>query len=208
MPTLTPASLGLRASAMACPGRPEYIRRVRGGMRRRLTDDSRSGPHKSRGAQAPHECNHVNLIKALPGWPSSNTPVYRQFRPESGISTMAWRSQMMIESAGGRASDDNRERTHRHLVAVAVAQLIEFPVGGGQSTFVEAEDSAAGVVTRGIGTRSIATRASQTFEEAISRVRPVTEAIVAQMRKLPLPEFACHLGRNRLSSRKLSADEL
>jgi len=81
-------------------------------------------------------------------------------------------------------SDENKDRTHLHLVAVAVARLIEFPVGGGQSIFVEAEDSAAGVATRGIGTQSIAIRASQTFEEAISRVRPAAEAIVAQMRNL------------------------
>jgi hypothetical protein len=102
MPTLAPASLGPRASAIACPGRPEYIRRVRGGMRRRLTDDSRPGPHKSHGAQTPHECNHVRLIKTLHGWPCGNTPVYRQFQLESGISIVAWRLQMMIESAAGR----------------------------------------------------------------------------------------------------------
>ena len=65
-----------------------------------------------------------------------------------------------------------------------MARLIEFPVGGGQSVFVEAEDSAAGVVTRGIGRHSIAARVSQTFEEAISRVRPAAEAIVDQMRNL------------------------
>jgi hypothetical protein len=65
-----------------------------------------------------------------------------------------------------------------------MTQLIEFPVGGGQSIFVEVEDSAAGPVTRGIGSQSIATRASQTFEEAIGRVRPAAEAIVAQLRGL------------------------
>jgi len=63
MPTLAPASLGLRASAIACPGRPEYIRRVRGGMRRRLTHDSRPGSHESHGAQDPHEYNYVLVIK-------------------------------------------------------------------------------------------------------------------------------------------------
>jgi NTP-dependent ternary system trypsin peptidase co-occuring protein len=81
-------------------------------------------------------------------------------------------------------SDENWDHAHRHLVAAAVARLIEFAVGGGQSIFVEAEDSAAGVVTRGIGAQSIAIRASQTFEEAISRVRPAAEAIVAQLRDL------------------------
>jgi Trypsin-co-occurring domain 1 len=71
------------------------------------------------------------------------------------------------------------------LVAVAVVQLIEFPVGGGQSVIVQVEDSAAGPVTRGIGSaQSITIRASQTFEDAISRVRPAAETIVAQLRSL------------------------
>jgi hypothetical protein len=65
-----------------------------------------------------------------------------------------------------------------------MAQLIEFAVGGGQAIYVQVEGSAAGPVTRGIGGQSITTRASQTFEEAISRVRPAAEAVVAQMRSL------------------------
>jgi Trypsin-co-occurring domain 1 len=82
----------------------------------------------------------------------------------------------------GGNSDGNGDHARRHLVAMA--QLIEFAVGGGQSIFVEVEDSAAGPVTRGIGAQSIATRASQTFEDAISHVRPAAEAIVAQLRSL------------------------
>jgi len=102
MPTLAPASLGLRVSAITCPGRPEYVRHVRAGMRRRFTDDSSPGPHEPHGAQAPHEYNHVRVIKALFSWTSGNTPDYRQFRLESGISIVAWRLRMMIESAAGR----------------------------------------------------------------------------------------------------------
>jgi hypothetical protein len=50
---------------------------------------------------------------------------------------------------------------------------------------VQVKDSAAGPVTRGIGgAQSITTRASQTFEDAISRVRPAAETIVAQLRSL------------------------
>ena len=64
-----------------------------------------------------------------------------------------------------------------------MAQLIEFAVGDGQSILVEVEDS-VGPVTRGIGAQSITTRASQSFEDAISRVRPAAEAIVAQLRSL------------------------
>jgi Trypsin-co-occurring domain 1 len=65
-----------------------------------------------------------------------------------------------------------------------MAQLIEYAVDGGQSIFVQVEDSAAGPVTRGIGGQSITIRASQTFEDAISRVRPAAEAVVAQLRSL------------------------
>ena len=65
-----------------------------------------------------------------------------------------------------------------------MTQLVEFPVGSGQSVLVQVEDSPAGPVTRGIGTQSIATRASQSFEDAIGRVRPAAEAIVAQLRSL------------------------
>ena len=49
---------------------------------------------------------------------------------------------------------------------------------------VQVEDSAAGPVTRGIGGQSITIRASQTFEDAISRVRPAAEAVVAQLQSL------------------------
>lgn len=65
-----------------------------------------------------------------------------------------------------------------------MSQLIEFGVGSGQSIAVEVDDSAVGPVTRGIGGQSITTRSSQTFEEAIGRARPATEAIVAQLRDL------------------------
>jgi hypothetical protein len=63
---------------------------------------------------------------------------------------------------------------------VAVAQLIEFPVDGGQSIIVQVEDPAASPVMRGIGgAQSITTRASQTFEDAIGHARPAAEAIAA-----------------------------
>ena len=65
-----------------------------------------------------------------------------------------------------------------------MAHLIEFAVGGGQLVFVQVEESAADPVTRGIGAQSIAARASQTFEDAISSVRPAAEMIVAQLRNL------------------------
>ena len=65
-----------------------------------------------------------------------------------------------------------------------MTQLIEYAVDGGQSMVVQVEDSAAGPVTRGIGGQSITIRASQTFEDAISRVRPAAEAVVAQLQSL------------------------
>jgi Trypsin-co-occurring domain 1 len=65
-----------------------------------------------------------------------------------------------------------------------MAQFIEYAVDGGQSIVVQVEDSAAGPVTRGIGGQSITARASQTCEDAISRVRPAGEAVVAQLQSL------------------------
>jgi hypothetical protein len=88
----------------------------------------------------------------------------------------------MIWLAARGKYDSNGDRSHRRLMAVT--QLIEVTVGGGQSIFVQVEDSAAGPVTRGIDARSVTIRASQTFEDAISRVRPAAEAIVAQLRSL------------------------
>lgn len=82
------------------------------------------------------------------------------------------------------SSDTNGDHSHRRLVVMAMARLIEYAVGGGQSISVQVEDSAAGPVTRGIGGQSITARASQTFEEAISRVQPAAEAVVAQLRNL------------------------
>ena len=69
-------------------------------------------------------------------------------------------------------------------MAATVVQLIEFAAGGGESIFVQVEDAASGPVTRGIGAQSIATRASQTFEDAVSCVRPAAEVIFAQLRSL------------------------
>lgn len=83
----------------------------------------------------------------------------------------------------GINGNGNGDRSYGLPVA-AVAHLIEFAVGGGQLVFVQVEDSAAGPVTRGIGAQSIAARASQTFEDAISSVRPAAETIVAQLRNL------------------------
>lgn len=65
-----------------------------------------------------------------------------------------------------------------------MARLIEFAVGDGQSICVQVEDSAVGPVTRGINVQSVVTRISQPFEDAISRVRPAAEAIVAELSSL------------------------
>ena len=83
----------------------------------------------------------------------------------------------------GDGINGNGDRSYGHPMA-AVTHLIEFAAGGGRLVFVQVEDSAAGPVTRGIGAQSIAARASQTFEDAISSVRPAAEMIVAQLQNL------------------------
>ena len=98
-----------------------------------------------------------------------------------------------------------------------MAHLTEFAVESGQSIGVYVEDSAGPSVTRRIGEQSITTRASWTFEGAISHARPPSEATVAQLQGLASApdevavEFGLLLSAEagaRLNHRRRPADEL
>jgi hypothetical protein len=70
-----------------------------------------------------------------------------------------------------------------------VGRLVEFPLEGGGSVFVEVDPSLGrtGAVTRGLGrpsTSEIAERASETLETALARVQPAAAAIVGRLRRL------------------------
>jgi Trypsin-co-occurring domain 1 len=68
--------------------------------------------------------------------------------------------------------------------AVRVTQLIEFPLATGSSVLVEVTERPAGPLTRGLTGGDVTERAQQTFEEAVSRVRPAVESVIAQLHSL------------------------
>lgn len=65
-----------------------------------------------------------------------------------------------------------------------MAQLVEFPLADGGSVLVEVTKHEAGVVTRGLKGAEVPERAGQTFEEAVSRIRPAVEGVITQLRSL------------------------
>jgi Trypsin-co-occurring domain 1 len=68
-----------------------------------------------------------------------------------------------------------------------VPTLVEFPLQDGGTVVVEVAERGSfrdGEVTRGLGPTNVAQRATETFEEAFSRVRPAAEAVVDGFRRL------------------------
>jgi hypothetical protein len=66
-----------------------------------------------------------------------------------------------------------------------MVQLVEFPLQGGGSVLVQVDDGHAGGVTRGWGDRErVVEHAQQSFEQAVSRVQPAIQGLLAQLRAL------------------------
>ena len=66
-----------------------------------------------------------------------------------------------------------------------MVQLVEFPLQGGGSVLVQVEDRDGGGVTRGWGDRErVVEHAQQSFEQAVSRVQPAIQGLLAQLRAL------------------------
>lgn len=65
-----------------------------------------------------------------------------------------------------------------------MAQLIEFPLAAGGSVLIDVSGHQAGPAMRGPRGTEVVGRAQQSFEEAIGRVRPALESVLAQMRSL------------------------
>lgn len=63
-----------------------------------------------------------------------------------------------------------------------MGQLVEFPAEGSGTVLVEVSDRAAGPVTRGLRDSAVIERAQQTFEDAVHRVEPAVQAVVAHLR--------------------------
>lgn len=64
-----------------------------------------------------------------------------------------------------------------------MSSLVEFPLQDGGSVLVQVDEApAGGAVTRGLGDRHVTALASQTFEQAISRVQPAAQALITRLR--------------------------
>jgi Trypsin-co-occurring domain 1 len=69
-----------------------------------------------------------------------------------------------------------------------MAQLVEFPLGGGGTVLIEVADASASGTTRGLHpmetAQRAAVRAQHTFQEAFALVEPVALSMVDRLRSL------------------------
>lgn len=74
-----------------------------------------------------------------------------------------------------------------------MAQLVEFPLAAGSSVLVEVTQYETSPVTRGLKETQVTERAKQTFEEAVSRIRPAVEGVITQLRSLAKAPDEMHI---------------
>lgn len=74
---------------------------------------------------------------------------------------------------------------------MAHSKLVEFATDGGR-VFVEVEGQLEGPMPASPGT--IAAKASESFEDAVAGIRPIAEAILAQVRELGPAEATVEFG--------------
>ncbi len=69
-----------------------------------------------------------------------------------------------------------------------MTHLVEFPIEGGDSIFVEVEESTSQQVDDRIGIGDdVVEKAKQSFEQAIAKIEPVANAIINKVRNLNQP---------------------
>ena len=80
-------------------------------------------------------------------------------------------------------------------------RLVEFPLEDGTTVLVESdEQESKGPLVRGVAAVTITEKAEQTFETALSRIKPAAAAVIAKLRDLSDPpeqvgiEFGIKLG--------------
>lgn len=65
-----------------------------------------------------------------------------------------------------------------------MGHLVQFVTGDGDTVLVEVNAGPAGPVTRGMGAGAVVERANESFEEAVGRVQPAVQGVVARWRAL------------------------
>lgn len=83
---------------------------------------------------------------------------------------------------------------------VDLATLVKFRLDDGDAIVVEMDDEQAGVVPAGLRPGEVAKQATESFEEALRRVRPIATTVFDSLRPLAPSELTVELGL------KLSAD--
>jgi hypothetical protein len=76
-------------------------------------------------------------------------------------------------------------------------RLIEFPLEGGGSVWVEVEEpDPPGGVVRAANPREMMAKAGQTFEDALDKIKPAANVLIARLRGLsdPPDEMAVQFG--------------
>lgn len=66
-----------------------------------------------------------------------------------------------------------------------MTRLVEFPTNDGGTVLLEVSDTTGGLVTRGGGQSSVFARAQQTFERALSNIRPAVQGVIDELTGLP-----------------------
>src|SRR6185436_9057899 len=64
-----------------------------------------------------------------------------------------------------------------------MVRLIELPLEGGGTVLLEITDT-GGSTRRGLGPTEITNKATQTFEDALKKIRPAADAVIDQLRQL------------------------
>lgn len=66
-----------------------------------------------------------------------------------------------------------------------MGQLVEFDLDGGGRVLVDVRGSGAGQpVTRGLNTGQVVEKGRQSFEQAVSGLRPAAEVIISRLREM------------------------
>ncbi len=68
-----------------------------------------------------------------------------------------------------------------------MTRLVEFPLESGGVAVVEVADDGSRPVTRGFRDEVVSERVQLTFEQAVSRVQPVADALVGRLRAMARP---------------------